>query len=136
MSWKRNAVRVAICWLVASNSWVSAAWNEPWYHTFGRWIGYGFGDGYHACPDANCGPCQAHGSAFTDNWTTSDCPSCNQGPSPTPIVPVPSVTQRGLPGLDAPVANRSVAKPNRATAQRPPRAKTAAVPSSPAWPTR
>lgn len=133
MGWKRNVGRAAVCWLLATQSWANAAWNEPWYHAFGRWIGYGFGDGYHACPDATCGPCQARGSAPVDAWPTSGCPTCTQGSTqgfaPTPAQPVPAVSQRGLPGLDAPTRERGIVGP-RPTAQRPSRT------ASPVWPTR
>lgn len=108
---------VASC-LLLSPSLASAAWNAPWYHTFGRWIGYGFGDGYHACPDPSWksrGPAWPHNGEF--RMVTPHCPTCAPSmptpavPSfgmPTPAVaePAQTVTKRGLPGLEGPPPRR------------------------------
>jgi len=115
-------------WIVAlillSPSVVRAEWN-PSEH-FGRWIGYGFGDGYHRCPcPATCESSQPPWFALTAQPRDGSPPSASGLPvARQPELPATHATRRrgtwsasALPAVPSPYPlPLDVRSPGRATA--------------------
>ena len=46
----RRTAGMAIFLLLCGTQLANAEWNAGHWTNFGRWWGFGFGDGYHSCP--------------------------------------------------------------------------------------